>query len=305
MVWTKFLSVPKFLWFVVIFICCSFPLQRLIAQEDEDIFRVREKFPSVTMKTSDSAPPEYCESFGGSTTFERISKVSVVEIPGNLLDITVEVFIANPTGCKSGEPCPIYDNSPEYVNIWIDWNGNFLWEPHEQVLAAALTGYRSINYGGTMIAKTTVAIPANAKRPTWLRANLGWGHNPTNPCERTWSFGNVFDQPVLWNVRVKEIDASLDIKLPEYPVFLPLWTGMYGSSGELIDFLIPRPVIAGMGGLGWFNLHLKLVSFPEELGENVRANINWDVIGTGVAGNKDILGKEGSFRLRSRENRIP
>ncbi len=55
-----------------------------------------------------------------------------------------------------------------------------------------------------MTAKESVEIPPNAKKPTWLRANLGWSHEPEDPCEKSWSWGDVVDQPVLWNLRLME-----------------------------------------------------------------------------------------------------
>jgi hypothetical protein len=111
--------------------------------------------------------------------------------------LVVQVYIANPTGCTAGEPCPEYDNSPEYVNVWIDWDGDKTWEASERVMDKALTGYLAINYHGTMTAVSQFSPPSSVtSEPTWLRANLGWAHDPNDPCEYSWTWGNVVDQQV-------------------------------------------------------------------------------------------------------------
>ena len=68
-----------------------------------------------------------------------------------------------------------------------------------------------------MTAKGTVEIPPNAIRPTWLRANLGWAFDPEDPCGSYWSFGNVVDQQVLWDMKVKKITATLNVPIKGYP----------------------------------------------------------------------------------------
>ena len=126
--------------------------------------------PSASGRAAISAAPGYCPSGGGSTDFESITGVTLTRKPGNILRVKVDVFIANPTGCSAGNPCPEYDSSPEFVNVWIDWSGNGAWEPSEQVLDQAGTGYLNINYQGTMTFVQEVQIPPNAVAETWLRA---------------------------------------------------------------------------------------------------------------------------------------
>ncbi len=92
----------------------------------------------------------YCPSNGGSHLFEYILDAQYTQIPTDTMSATIEIYIANPTACVSGEPCPEYDDSPEYINAWIDWNGNDVFEESERVLDVALTGYLGINYYGTM-----------------------------------------------------------------------------------------------------------------------------------------------------------
>lgn len=165
-----------------------------------------------------NAAPGYCSSSGGSTSYEYISNVSLTPNPGGTMKLTVQVFIANPGGCTAGEPCEQYDPSPEYVNVWIDWNGDKTWDASERVMDKALTGYLSINYRGTMTAVTQFTLPASeiTSEPTWMRANLGWDHDPNDPCESSWTWGNVVDKqlhlgaPEIKSITAKGIDAAGD-----------------------------------------------------------------------------------------------
>lgn len=157
-----------------------------------------------------SLAPGYCSSSGGSTSYEYINGVSLIRNTNGTYQLMVSVFIANPSGCTSGNPCPEYDNSPENVNAWVDWNGNHIWEESERVMDKALTGYLSINYFGTMTAVATFAPPPSATgNPTWFRANLGWGSDPNDPCLPSWTWGNVVDQEVQFKVpKIEDIAAQ-------------------------------------------------------------------------------------------------
>jgi len=156
-----------------------------------------------------AAATGYCSSVGGSTSYESISSVSAVQSQDKLT-ITVNVYIANPTGCSAGSPCPEYDSSPEYVNVWIDYDGDGSWESQEKVMNEAGTGYLNINYHGTMTFIKTVTVPAGAVADTWLRANLGWGYDPENPCESSWAWGNVVDKAVHIESKTPQIE-DIDI----------------------------------------------------------------------------------------------
>ena len=254
---------------------------------------MRHKIPEI-IKTKSISAPGYCTSIGGSTNFEEITGVNVVEKAGNLLEISINVYIANPTNCVSGEPCGVYDSSPEYVNVWIDWDGDLVWEPHEQVINEKLTGYNNLTYNGTMSAIKTIEIPPTAKRPTWLRANLGWSTDPQDPCRYSWSYGNVVDLQVLGNVRVKNIRATLDIELPEIPD--QLWHAEYDKVGNLISEVKGGPVIAGMKN-GFFTLPIDLISFPGTLGDDTKTDCDWEVEGTRIKGLAGINGKSGVISI--------
>jgi hypothetical protein len=161
-----------------------------------------------------SSATGYCTSSGGSTQYEAIRSIDLTPNPDGTYLLEVDVYISNPTNCKPGEPCSSYDPSPEYVNAWIDWNGDKTWDSSEKVMDAALTGYGSINYYGTMTAVTQFSPPDPStvtKDPTWMRVNLGWRHDPDNPCEETWTYGNVVDKefsPAVVDIKIKNIVAK-------------------------------------------------------------------------------------------------
>jgi hypothetical protein len=167
--------------------------------------------PGLTGTSGSNASPGYCSSSGGNTSYEYINSIALTPTPSGAMKLVVQVYIANPGGCIAGEPCEEYDPSPEYVNVWIDWNGDKTWDASEKVMDKALTGYLSINYRGTMTAVTQFTPPVTGitTEPTWLRANLGWDHDPNDPCESSWEWGNVLDKELhLKSPEIKSISAK-------------------------------------------------------------------------------------------------
>jgi hypothetical protein len=162
-----------------------------------------------------SLAPGYCPSSGGSHLYESIQSVSYAQKPGETLTITVNIWIANPDGCVAGEPCPAYDASPEYVNAWIDWDGDKVFESNERVLDKDLTGYLGINYLGTMSTGTIVTIPADAVSSTWMRVNLGWDHDPNDPCEESWTWGDVIDKEINIAIKPPKIEKIIVTGIPD------------------------------------------------------------------------------------------
>ncbi|MCB0128243.1 MAG: hypothetical protein KDE58_38520, partial [Caldilineaceae bacterium] len=151
---------------------------------------------SASQPTVVSAASGYCPSNGGSSEFERITNAILTPNGDGTMRLQVNVFIANPEGCVAGQECPTYEASPEHVNAWIDWNGDKQWDASERVMDKDLTGYSAINYAGTMTGISQFAIPATFTNTTWLRANVGYLHDPNDACELSWQYGNVLDQPV-------------------------------------------------------------------------------------------------------------
>ncbi len=184
------------------------------ARAQESLPLAGREFQPETVHLPAETAPGYCAVSGGSTSYEYISDVSWEAKSDGVFLLTVQVFIANPTGCVYGQPCQAYDSSPEYVNAWVDWNENQVWEPAEKVMDKALTGYAGINYRGTMTAIAQVVAPANL--PTnlaavtegrkWLRTNVGYSLDPDDPCLETWSYGNAVDKPIEDNMpKIKQI----------------------------------------------------------------------------------------------------
>lgn len=165
------------------------------------------------VRAAASSAPGYCPSSGGSTQYEGITGVTLTPQPGGTMRLVVQVYIANPKGCTAGKPCPSYDPSPEYVNVWIDWDGDKTWEASEQAMDQAGTGYLNINYRGAMTFIQQFTPPAVITSPTWLRANLGWASSGTEPnstpCKSSWSWGSVLDQQVHISApAIEEITVS-------------------------------------------------------------------------------------------------
>lgn len=139
---------------------------------------------------------DYCSSVGGSHSYEYIQNVNYSIKSEGIFSITIFIGINNPDNCTYGEPCPSYDQSPEYVNAWIDWNGDGVFSSDEKIVDAALTGYMGINYSGSMSTSNILSIPAKTVGTTTLRINLGWSYDPNDPCAYSWSWGDVMDLEV-------------------------------------------------------------------------------------------------------------
>lgn len=142
----------------------------------------------------------YCPASGGSRAYESLRDVQWT-VADDVLSVVVEVAISNPDGCVSGEPCESYDSSPEYINAWVDWDEDGVWQPRERVLDLALSGYQSINYGGSMTGYGQAPIPPEAygdgsgAKP--MRVMLSWGDDINDPCTSSWAWGDVRDVAVV------------------------------------------------------------------------------------------------------------
>jgi hypothetical protein len=214
------------------------------------------------------------------------------------MTITVFVYIANPTGCVSGEPCPEYDYSPEYVNAWIDWDGDQVFEPDERVLDAALTGYLGINYQGTMSTSNIVTIPADAVSTTWMRVNLGWAYDPNDPCDEYWTWGDIVDREVEISpleLKVERLDALDDFDIRN--VVDPIWTDASPSQYD--------PIADGMrnGFLFWtspgsFKIKATIGASPETPDWEPRCVFSWSISGTDKQGSGEFTGWSGEFDVR-------
>ena len=194
------------------------------------------------------------------------------------------IYIANPTGCTSGDPCPEYDNSPEYINAWIDWNDDKVFANNEKIVDAALTGYLNINYQGTMSTSTIVTIPPDAASSPMMRTNLGWGHDPNNPCERYWTWGDVDDRQIQITpieLRITQLDALDDFGIANIsdPIWVETAPAQYKpvADGSRDGFLfITYP--------GSFKIKATVESSPQKPSWTPRVEYSWTIPGTGKSG---------------------
>lgn len=244
-----------------------------------------------------SSAPGYCPSYGGSHLYEYISEVKYERKPGGTLSITVDIYIANPTGCTAGQPCPEYDNSPEYINVWVDWNGDKVFDSGEKVIDIALTGYLGINYRGTMTTSDIITIPSDAVPVTWMRTNLGWGHDPNDPCELNWTWGDIVDKEVhLGPIKVIQLDASNDIDIQN--ITDPVWKKMFDSDGNLVDVTpIEDDPIADFFMSGSFKVDATLDAFPTKPPWTPAVDYTWTFPTAlpAASGNGSFSGWTGSF----------
>ncbi|MEW6481435.1 MAG: PKD domain-containing protein [bacterium] len=231
-----------------------------------------------------SSAPGYCPSIGGSHKYEYIQSVSYSQ-QGKTLAIKANIYIANPTGCVYGKPCPEYDNSPEYVNAWIDWDKDMVFESNERVLDAALTGYKNINYKGIMSTSNIVTIPKDAKTPTWMRINLGWGYDPNDPCKYSWTWGDVKDKEVkLVDLNVTKLEALEDFDIKN--IKDPIWTNKTPSEY--------KPIADGIKS-GSFKIKAIIDASPEKPSWKPKCKYKWSL--AGISGKGEFSGWKGEFEV--------
>jgi hypothetical protein len=242
--------------------------------------------PPATPHSAVANTPGYCNSYGGSTLYESISNVTWT-ISGNTISFVVDVYIANPTGCTPGNPCPEYDGSPEYLNGWMDWNGNNVWEPGEQVIDLAMSGYLNINYHGVMTGYAQATIPANHVAQTYLRVNLGWGGDPNDPCLQSWAWGNVVDYAIALptspgHYEVTEMDVVGGNPIREIPDDVVYRDGFLEVFGLCIDNPIDQtpieqyPISAPRSQEFWLATTIsRCPTDPEALPPTLRCEWTW------------------------------
>ncbi len=263
-------------------------------QQDVQLSRPTPTEKDKTKNVLSSSASGYCSSFGGSTSYESISSVTYTQNPSGTMTITVDVYIANPTGCTYGNSCPEYDESPEYVNVWVDWNGNNQFESNEKVIDDALTGYSNLNYHGTMTTSKIVTIPPNAVSSTLMRANLGWGSDPDDPCTYSWTWGNVVDKKIeLTSIKVVQLDSLDDVAIKD--ISDPVWKKQFDTNGNLVD-VAPKEddSVADDMKSGRFKVKTTLDAFPNKPSWNPNVNYEWNIPGS-TAGTGSFEGWSGTF----------
>ena len=155
--------------------------------------------------------PSYPASVGGDKSYEYISSFTVTPKDG-YYKITVKVICPQ---LYNAEGYPNYGSETEFVNVWIDWNGDYSWSASERVMAKSSANYKKILADNKILYFEATVKDASTVGGTFrARAMLGWGYNPTNPTTYSWAWGDV-----------KDIELSLRNIVPEF-------YGMTFSVGE-------------------------------------------------------------------------
>ncbi|MGE5352510.1 MAG: T9SS type A sorting domain-containing protein [Acidobacteriota bacterium] len=256
--------------------------------------------PKVSFPVSDGAPGYCTITGGGDMSWEYIENVNVVEEASGKLSITVEIYIGNPNNCQSGSPCVTYDMYPENVHVWIDWNGNKVWEPSELVLNDALQSYGIGFDTHKMTTMREVDIPDGAKKPAWLRATISWGEHSEDPCRNQWKYGNYKDQPILWDLKIIEISAIGGVDIAD--VEKPLLANSRDDYGNLFASQMNAP-LAAAGAQSTIELNVKLKAYPDnKMGTNSKTVCNYKISTEGgveaLSDKSEFKGKDGKLRIR-------
>ncbi len=129
-------------------------------------------------------------------TLEYIKSISVNRISSSKFRVHVTVWIDNPTHCVAGQSCDWYDDWPENLHLWIDWNANQSFSSSELVINKELSG-SAINASNTMFYSKDITIPTSGvtNGTTYLRANIS-KDNEEDPCTDAIMFGDVFDKKI-------------------------------------------------------------------------------------------------------------
>ena len=101
--------------------------------------------------------PGYCPSGGGIIYWEKIQDV-LYHFDDDWLLLTIRWRTLNPHRCGP-DSYPDYDGSPEYLNAWIDWDGDHRWDPSEQVADEEFTNYARKAYRGNLQTHARVPMP--------------------------------------------------------------------------------------------------------------------------------------------------
>ena len=142
-----------------------------------------------------AAGNSYPESVGGSVEYEYISSFTVTPTNG-YYKVTVKVLCPL---LYDADGYPGYGGTYEYVNVWIDWNGDYSWSNSERVMAKSSANYKKILADNRMLYfETTVKDVSTVSGTFNARAMLGYGYNPNDPTTYSWVWGDVKDVPVTF-----------------------------------------------------------------------------------------------------------
>ena len=135
-----------------------------------------------------------------------------------------------------------------------------------------------------MSTSTIVTIPPDAASSPMMRTNLGWGHDPNNPCERYWTWGDVDDRQIQITpieLRITQLDALDDFGIANIsdPHWVETAPAQYKpvADGSRDGFLfITYP--------GSFKIKATVESSPQKPSWTPRVEYSWVIPGTGKIG---------------------
>ena len=149
-----------------------------------------------------ASSPSYPNSIGGKKSYEYISSFTVTPKDG-YYKITVKVICPK---LYDAEGYPGYGSTLEYVNVWIDWNGDYSWSDSERVMAKSSANYKKILADNKILYfETTVKDASSAGGTFKARAMLGYGYNPSDSSTYSWTWGDVMDVDVSFGSAEPEI----------------------------------------------------------------------------------------------------
>lgn len=156
----------------------------------------------VNKKLLGASSPSYPNSIGGDKSYEYISSFTVTPKDG-YYKITVKVICPK---LYDADGYPGYGGTLEYVNVWIDWNGDYSWSDSERVMAKSSANYKKILADNKILYfETTVKDASTVGGMFKARAMLGWGYNPGNPATYSWTWGDVMDASISFTIAEPEL----------------------------------------------------------------------------------------------------
>lgn len=132
--------------------------------------------------TEVSTAPGYCTAVASSQFFEVIQDIDFgFTATGGSISVSVGILQSDPGSYGAGE----------FVNAWIDFDGDGEFEPEEQVLDQ-LRFAAEAGFPGALLYGSVFAFPENrTSAPTFMRVTLSYGVD-AGPCG-AWTFGSVRD----------------------------------------------------------------------------------------------------------------
>lgn len=252
--------------------------------------------PVLPKQPRDTSAPGYCVQSGGSVKYEEIADVKYVFSEG-MMTVTVTVNIKNPTGCGGETWCHEYKNGDEGLRVWIDTDGNKIFEPDECVINTFQAAETS---DGQLVFEKTFAI-SSALSETQMRVNLFWEDAFLDPdldietdpyeecteagcgCDPVWDWGDRRDIAVTFSPDTGTEDSSAVLEDMHAEDCYDKENIVYKTRGDLTDIVLAL----SDGGTPGQNVTAE-VSVPQGW-EFVKAYRRDDSAGTNYAEIPDVI----------------